>query len=66
MEKFFMSDDLPRTQRIARLLSRLYHTTVYIDEDFGSDNEDDPWGFFVTTNSPKNLYATYTNGVSAY
>ena len=45
MEKFFLGEDLDRAERAARLLHRLTGKTVYINEDFGSDSEDDPWAF---------------------
>jgi len=66
MDKFFLGDDLPKAERMARLLSRLSGKVVYIDEDFGSDREDDPWGFFVTTDEPSPrsyLYAWYKGGI---
>lgn len=56
MEKFFLGEDLDRAERAARLLHILTGKTVYINEDFGSDREDDPWGFFVSTCPGKDVY----------
>lgn len=63
MEKFFIGEEESKTRRMARLLSKLCHTIIYLDEDFGSDSGEDPWGFFVTTDTSKNFYAKYINGV---
>ena len=62
MEKFFLGKDLIRAKRMARLLNKLTDKTIYIEEDFGSDRLDDPWGFFVRTLPPMhrgNLYCTF-------
>lgn len=62
MEKFFLGKDLAKAKRMAKLLHRLTGKTVYIEEDFGSNYEDDPWGFFVKTFPPMNrgnLYYRY-------
>ena len=62
MEKFFLGEDLERAKRMPRLLNKLTGKTIYIEEDFGSDLSDDPWGFFVKTLPPMhcgNLYCIF-------
>ena len=59
MEKFFLGEDLAKAERVARLLHRLTGRTIYLNEDFGSEQEDDPWGFFVSTNAEKDLYCQF-------
>ena len=56
MEKFYLGEELDKALRAARLLYMLTGKTVYINEDFGSDREDDPWGFFVSTCPEKDVY----------
>ena len=62
MEKFFLGKDLIRAKRMARLFNKLTGRTIYIEEDFGSERPDDPWGFFVRTLPPMhrgNLYCIF-------
>lgn len=56
MEKFYLGEELEKALRAASLLNRLTGKTVYINEDFGSDSEDDPWGFFVSTCHGKDVW----------
>lgn len=41
------------------MLSRLTGKVIYVNEDFGSNREDDPWGFFVSTFPPMHLGELY-------
>lgn len=56
MEKFYIGEELDKALRAARLLNRLTDKKIYLNEDFGSDREDDPWGFFVSTHPDRNVY----------
>ena len=62
MEKFFVGADLEKAKRMARLLHKLTGKTIYLEEDFGSERDDDPWGFFVRTLPPEhheNLFCKF-------
>ena len=59
MERFYPGDRLGYALRVAERLHRLTGKTVYVNEDFGSDREDDPWGFFVSTEPPMHLGCLY-------
>ena len=59
MEKFFLGEDLAKAERAARLLHRLTGRTIYLNEDFGSEQEDDPWGFFLSTRAEKDMYCQF-------
>lgn len=59
MEKFYLGEELDKALRAASLLNRLTGKTIYLNEDFGSDREDDPWGFFVSTHPDRNVYSQY-------
>lgn len=56
MEKFYLGEELDKALRAANLLHRLTGKTIYLNEDFGSDRDDDPWGFFLSTNPDKYVY----------
>ena len=50
---------MEKARRAARLLHILTGKIIYLNEDFGSDREDDPWGFFVSTHPDRNVYSQY-------